>query len=220
MYFLFTVTFCENLVKIGSLYHIAAIGTIRCNLKFCMNIFVVFFLAILTKLADYVFFYHCNILWKFGQDLITLSYSYHRNNQMQINILYEDRCCFLAILTKLADYVFLTYCYILWKFGQDWITLSYSYHRNNQMQINILYEDFCCFLSYLNQTHRLCTYFLLIVTFCENLAKMGWLYRIAAIEIVAFNAINKQSKKDFKINLQYMTLLLALAAIIQLQRSL
>jgi len=45
-----------------------------------------------------------------------------------------------AILTKLTDYVFLTYCNILWKFSQDRITISYSCHRNNQKQVNILYD--------------------------------------------------------------------------------
>jgi len=38
--------------------------------------------------------------------------------------------------------------------------------------------------------------FVLIVTFCKNLIKIGSLYRIAAIGTVAFNAINKQSKED------------------------
>jgi len=36
---------------------------------------------------------------------------------------------FPPISTKLTDYVFLTLCYILRKFGQDRISISYSCHR-------------------------------------------------------------------------------------------
>jgi len=47
--------------------------------------------------------------------------------------------------TKLTDYVFLTYCYILRQFGQDRMTISYSCHSNNQMQIKIFMKVFVVF---------------------------------------------------------------------------
>jgi len=85
---------------------------------------------------------------------MTISYSYQRNNEIQIKVLYEDLCFFWAISTKLTVYAFLTHCYILWNFGQDRMTiLLYNLHRNNQMSINVRCQAWF-FLSYLNQIHR------------------------------------------------------------------
>jgi len=81
---------------------------------------------------------------------------------MQIKTFNEDLCYFLRYLNPTPDYVFLNHCYILRKLGQDRTTISYSCHRNNQMQITTLYEDLCYFLSYPNQTHRLCIFYLLL----------------------------------------------------------
>jgi len=58
------LTHCYILRKFGqdrTIYHIAAIGTIRCKLKLCMKIFVIFW-DMSTKLTDYRFRTHCNIL--------------------------------------------------------------------------------------------------------------------------------------------------------------
>jgi len=42
-------------------------------------------------------------LRKFGQDQMTISFSYHRNNQMQIKLLLKELCSFWPISTKLTD---------------------------------------------------------------------------------------------------------------------
>jgi len=120
-----------------------------------MKSFVVFW-ATSSKLTVCLFLTHCYILRKFGQDRVTISYSWHKNNQMQIKVLYEKFGFFWAILKKLSDFVFLIYCYMLRKFAQHRMSISYTCFRNNKLIINILYEVLFCFLSYFNEIHRLC----------------------------------------------------------------
>jgi len=58
----------------------------------------------------------------------TISYSCHRNNHCKLKLCMKMFVIYWAILTKLTDYVFCTHCYILRKFGQDRMTISYSCH--------------------------------------------------------------------------------------------
>jgi len=60
-----------------------------------------------------------------------------------------------AIRTKLTYYVFCTISYILRKFGWDRMTIWYSFHRNNRIQLIFSMKSFVVFLAISTKPHRL-----------------------------------------------------------------
>jgi len=87
---------------------------------------------------------------KFSNNIAEISFSWNKTalcdistGNVQFGVKGQNLLVLLCFfeLSKPNSQAYSTICYILKKFGQDRITISYSFHRNNRLKIKIIYNN-------------------------------------------------------------------------------
>jgi len=105
--------------------------------------YIFVFRTISTKLTDYVLLIYCNILLTLVKS-DDYTYLIAAIGTIICKLIFVVALLFFELCQSNSHFI-LIYCYILCKFGQHRVTLSFSWHRINQTQNKILYEKLSCF---------------------------------------------------------------------------